>query len=43
VVVPLIWSIPQAVMTVDMSLTHAVNGGYIVWVQVRAGVEAALT
>eukprot|EP00048_Salpingoeca_helianthica_P021626 m.13442 g.13442 ORF g.13442 m.13442 type:complete len:422 (+) comp6185_c0_seq1:56-1321(+) len=41
VVVPLVWSIPQAVMTVDMSLTHSVNGGYIVWIQRILGKRAA--
>lgn len=34
IAIPLMWSIPQALMTVEMSLSFPQNGGYIVWVEV---------
>jgi amino acid transporter len=33
VVLPIIWAVPQALMTAEMATMMAENGGYVVWVQ----------
>ncbi len=41
--VPALWSVPQAFMTLAMASIFPKNGGYIVWIQVRSHGVAALT
>jgi len=33
IIVPLIWSLPQAILSAELSLMIAENGGNVVWVQ----------
>ena len=37
VVLPLVWSIPQAIMTAELSTALPNNGGYVVWAQYTFG------